>query len=129
MLPRKTLEVGVRNNMSYSKSLSIVSEQISALEPVKLYGKIKAVKGIIIEALGITDFVSIGTRVLVYSNDNSKIICEVVGFDESIALSYVIWGNFWVGVGSKVEVLSDAALIYPDSTWLGRVINALAEAH
>jgi flagellum-specific ATP synthase len=115
--------------MSYSKSLSIVSEQISALEPVKLYGKIKAVKGIIIEALGITDFVSIGTRVLVYSNDNSKIICEVVGFDESIALSYVIWGNFWVGVGSKVEVLSDAALIYPDSTWLGRVINALAEAH
>lgn len=111
--------------MPHAKAFKACQDQIAHLNPIKLYGKIRAVKGTIIEAVGIVDFVSVGTRVAVYSIEgNKKIICEVVGFDEGASLLMSFGEIEGVGAGSRVEVIGDANYIYPDESWLGRVIDA-----
>lgn len=114
--------------MSQAKAINACKDQIGNLKPIKLYGKIRAVKGTIIEAVGIVDFVTIGTRVCVYPIEgNGKVICEVVGFDEGASLLMLFGEIEGVGAGSKVEVIGDANNIYPEDAWLGRIINAHGE--
>lgn len=114
--------------MSQAKAINACKDQIGNLKPIKLYGKIRAVKGTIIEAVGIVDFVTIGTRVCVYPIEgNGKVICEVVGFDEGASLLMSFGEIEGVGAGSKVEVIGDANNIYPEDAWLGRIINAHGE--
>jgi flagellum-specific ATP synthase len=114
--------------MPQQDALQIVSEHIGSLNSIKIYGKVKSVKGIVIEAVGIADFVSIGTRTLVYSaSANKRIMCEVVGFDEDVVLLMSFGDVEGIGVGAKIELLSDHNVIYPDNAWLGRVINSLGD--
>jgi len=114
--------------MLNNEALYVMAEQVNALKTVKIYGKISAVKGIVIEAVGVADFVSVGTRAFVYSvNNTKKIMCEVVGFDEGAVLLMSFGEVDGIGIGSKVEILSDANIICPDPSWLGRVINSLGE--
>lgn len=114
--------------MPYERALKAISEQIGNLNPIKLYGRIRAVKGTIIEAVGIVDFVSVGTRVNVYQIlGNRKIVCEIVGFDEGACLLMSFGELEGIGIGSKVEVLDDSNYVYPDESWLGRIVNAFGE--
>lgn len=113
--------------MSLQEKINIISDQIEDLENIKLTGKIRAVKGIIIEAVGIEEFVTIGTRVNVCGIDK-KILCEVVGFDNGASLLMSFGDIEGIGVGSIVEIVSNSNIYFPDESWLGRVINSFGEA-
>jgi len=57
-----------------------------------------------------------------------QVICEVVGFREDRALLMPFGGLEGIGLGAKVTYLGSESAIYPDESWLGRVINPLCEA-
>lgn len=114
--------------MSLLDNMKIVSDQIAGMDSIKLCGKVRSVKGVVIEAVGIEDFVTIGTRVKVHGvRNNNKIICEVVGFDNGASLLMSFGEVEGIGVGSKVEIISNSNIYYPDESWLGRIVNSFGE--
>lgn len=70
--------------MSFKTYIEALNTEINDIKPIKISGKVTAVKGTIIEAHGINDFVSVGSRCKV-NNDlqGSHIMCEVVGFEDN----------------------------------------------
>lgn len=114
--------------MQTTKYLESLYKQIDDLKPIKISGLVKAVKGIIIECDGISNFVSIGSRCRILSADKSiSIICEVVGFSYHSTLLMSFDDTEGIGAGAVVEIYQHDNMIMPDRSWLGRIINAFGE--
>ena len=54
-------------------------------------------------------------------------MCEVIGFRDDRALATPFASLEGVGLGCEVELVDSDPMIYPDESWLGRVINAFVE--
>ena len=111
--------------MTFQKFQEIITENISEIKPIKTSGKVVYVKGLIVKCIGISDIVTIGSKCQILNQkDNSKIICEVIGFDQNHTILMPFENPEGIGSESVVEVLERNNLIYPDNSWLGRIIDA-----
>lgn len=104
-----------------------ILSEIERLRSYSLEGRVTAVMGLLIECGGIDHGLTVGARCHVQSKDNRDVVCEVVGFRDNRALLMPFGSPEGVGPGSKVTVTDAATAIYPDESWLGRVVNAFAE--
>lgn len=113
-------------------------DTIDTIPEVSIYGQVSAVKGLLVECLGIDRFLSVGSRVVIYPNVGGRtvntvnnttkgIIAEVVGFREKTALLMPFSGLDGVGPGAKVELQASQIACHPNAGWLGRVVNAFGE--
>jgi flagellum-specific ATP synthase len=108
-------------------------EDINRLTPHRIVGHVAAIRGLLIECIGIEKALSIGARCMVeglmpQNGQIPKVICEVVGFRDDRALLMPFGGLEGIGLGANVTVISSASAVYPSNEWLGRVVNALGEA-
>ncbi len=114
--------------MSYQTYLEALREQIEDIKPIKISGKVSSVKGVVIEAKGISEYVSIGSRCKIRNSlRNEQINCEVVGFSNNVVLLMPFDDTEGVGSGAEVEVYQHENEIFPDQSWLGRIVNAFGE--
>jgi len=60
-------------------------KEIGRLQPAKVFGKVTAVQGMLIEIGGVQGDLTIGDHCYVEAR-NRKLICEVIGFREGRAL-------------------------------------------
>lgn len=105
-----------------------VIAEISRLPDVEYRGKITAVRGLLLECSGVTSFLSIGDRCEIEQRKpNEPITCEVVGFEQETALLMPFSSADGVRLGSVVKVLGANSSIFPDESWLGRVVDAMGE--
>lgn len=104
-----------------------VLSEIARLRNYTLEGRVKAVQGLLIECSGIEHGLTVGARCHVQTKDRRDVVCEVVGFRENRALLMPFGSPEGVGPGSKVIVTDAEMAIYPDESWLGRVVNAFGE--
>ena len=93
----------------------------------RLYGRVTAVLGLLVEVGGIERRVSIGSRCDVFGRDGRRVPCEVIGFRGGRALLMPFGTLEGVGLGCKAEVARVDPVVYPGEQWLGRVINAMGE--
>ena len=100
--------------------------EISRIEPYCFYGRVVSVQGLLIEVSGIHSL-SVGARCVIYSRDNTKTNCEIVGFRQEKALCMAFGPLEGIGLGCKVVIADHEPAIRPDHHWLGRVINAMGE--
>ena len=103
---------------------------ISDLESIperRLYGRVTAVLGLLVEVGGVERHLTIGGRCLVEAHGGRTVPCEVVGFRGGRALLMPFGTLEGVGLGCKAAVAALQPVIHPSDAWLGRVINALAE--
>ena len=114
--------------MPYINALETVTSQITNIPLIHIYGRVTAVKGIVIECVGISEFVSIGVHILIHPNNGSKsIMSEVIGFDNEKILLMAFGDIDGIGVGARVEIVNKEHSIYPEASWLGRIINPLGQ--
>lgn len=92
-----------------------------------LYGRVTAVMGMLIEIGGAERRLSIGDRCIMHGRADEKVTCEVIGFRNGRALLMPFSALEGVGIGCKVEVTNAEPVIYPDPSWLGRVVNAMGQ--
>ncbi len=105
-----------------------VIAEINRLPTTEYRGKITAVRGLLLECSGVTSFMSIGDRCEIQQRSpHEPIICEVVGFEQESALLMPFSSADGVRLGSAVKVLGSNSSIYPDESWLGRVVDAMGE--
>ena len=106
-----------------------VIAEINRLPLTEYRGKITAVRGLLLECSGVTSFMSIGDRCeIVQRPPHEPITCEVVGFEQDKALLMPFSSSDGVRLGSVVKVLGANSSIYPDETWLGRVVDAMGNS-
>lgn len=105
---------------------SVVAE-LNSIPAYERYGRVSDIRGLMIEASGLERSVSIGTRCRLFPRHGKPSAAEVVGFQGEHAVLMPFDTVEGVGPGCKVSIAEQDAVVYPDETWLGRIVNALGE--
>ena len=93
----------------------------------RFYGRVTAILGMLVEIGGAERHLSIGDRCRIAARDGGGVNCEVVGFRDGRAMAMPFGPLDGVGIGCRAEVANAEPVIYPDRSWLGRVVNAMGE--
>ncbi|MDR3450516.1 MAG: flagellar protein export ATPase FliI [Alphaproteobacteria bacterium] len=104
-----------------------LASRIDALSPVRIFGRVVGVQGLLIEVAGIESHLSVGGRCHVIARGDRRVLCETVGFRDGKGLMLPFAPLEGVGLGCKVEIADSQPTFSPTNGWLGRVINALGE--
>jgi flagellum-specific ATP synthase len=107
--------------------LKSVLAELNSLQEYERYGRVVGIQGLLVEVSGLQRCVSIGSRCHILIRGDEEVACEVVGFRNDRAL-FMPYGSLdGVGLGCRVLVAEHDSVIYPDISWLGRVVNAVGE--
>lgn len=109
-----------------NKTFSELSMFARNLDEVRIVGEVSAVTGLSLTVSGLERAMGIGQRCLIHGKSKS-ILGEVVGVDTfgTYVLPFGTWDG--VAVGDSVELSTQGDVIRPDTSWIGRVINALGQ--
>jgi flagellum-specific ATP synthase len=107
--------------------MKALAEQISDIDGVNIYGRVVGVRGLMVEIAGPIHAMSVGARIVIESASNRSIPCEVIGFSGENAVVMPFAGLDGVRRGCRAVIANAAAQVRPSASWLGRVINAMAE--
>jgi len=105
------------------QKLDQIKNDISKLKVESVYGKVSAVKGLIVEVVGLYNHASIGTYCEIIVSENHKIIAEIVGIKDEISLVMPFQNTIGIGLGCIVKLLDGINMIYPSVAWMGRVVD------
>lgn len=108
-------------------TLRSIASEIDILPEITVKGKVSAVRGLAVEALGIEQFTSVGTKCDVISRQGKPIKCEVIGFEGNKTILTAFEELQGIGTGCEVIVRSFDQAIYPSEAFLGRVVNCFGE--
>jgi len=107
--------------------LESVIAELDALQDHERYGRVVAIQGLLIEVSGLQRCVSIGSRCRIDTHGGGSVSAEVVGFRDDRALMMPFGSVEGVGLGCKAAVSEHDSVVYPDASWLGRIVNAMRE--
>ncbi|MHA1570154.1 MAG: flagellar protein export ATPase FliI [Alphaproteobacteria bacterium] len=93
----------------------------------RLYGRVTAVQGMMVEIGGVQRRLSIGGRCRLVARDGRRVLCEVVGFRSGRVLMMPFGSLDGIGLGCQAEIAFAEPVVRPSDGWLGRVVNALGE--
>lgn len=107
-------------------------QELASIQTKKVYGRVKAVQGVMIEIAGPLAAFGIGARLKIEREQASQvmgkpIMVEVVGFKEGVALAMPYGSLDGISMGSKAYLHSNNNDVSPSESWLGRIVNALGE--
>jgi flagellum-specific ATP synthase len=105
---------------------SLISE-IDSIPELRVYGRVTAVLGMLVEVGGASASLSVGDRCLLMARDGREVACEVIGFRQGRALLMPFHAIEGLGLGCRAYRVSGRPTIRPHEAWLGRVINAMGE--
>ena len=104
-----------------------LAAEIGGIAEVRMFGRVVAVQGLLIECVGLQGVLGIGGRCRIAGHDSQTVTCETVGFREDRVLLMPFEPLEGVTLGAKVELVDHEPAVRPTANWLGRVINALGE--
>ena len=101
--------------------------EIADLSPTTTFGRVVAVRGLMIEVAGPVHEMSVGSRLAIEAASGRVVPAEVVGFQGDRALCLPFGPLEGVRMGCRAVVAAADGSIRPSDAWLGRVVNALGE--
>ncbi len=104
-------------------SLHRYIDLVEDIEPMRVYGRVVEITGIIIKATGL--MVSVGEACKVYSDTGAVIDAEVVGFRDGKVLLMAIGDIQGIRPGSRVYPAGNRLFIRVSDEMIGRVVDAL----
>ncbi|MCG8509618.1 MAG: FliI/YscN family ATPase, partial [Rhodospirillales bacterium] len=104
-----------------------IVKEVGRLPDQKIFGRVSAVVGLLVEVGGLEGHVSIGDHCNVIGRGGRRLTCEVVGFRDGSALLMPFGSLEGIGAGCRAEVGAAEPSIYPCTGWLGRVVNGFGE--
>jgi flagellum-specific ATP synthase len=106
------------------KALTDIIEQ---LPESTVYGRVVAVRGLLVEIAGPLGAMAVGGRIAIETPQGKRVACEIVGFsgDKALAMPFGDLGG--VRRGCRAIVNAEEGGVRPSQGWLGRVVNAMGE--
>jgi flagellum-specific ATP synthase len=108
-----------------SPAAEALSVELASITPFEVYGRVVAVRGLLIEIAGPLSAMSMGGRVDIETSVQQLVPCEIVGFENTHALAMPFAGLDGVRRGCRAIVRSDRPGVWPSEGWLGRVVDAM----
>ncbi|MFC6788524.1 flagellar protein export ATPase FliI [Methylobacterium komagatae] len=108
-------------------NLSTALDGVGRVEALETYGRVVAIRGLLIEVAGPVAAMRLGGRLDIEGAGGQGVIpCEIIGFQGERALAMPFGSLDGVRRGCPAYVRDEAAgAIRPTGEWLGRVIDAL----
>lgn len=106
-------------------AISTAMAAVAGVQEVKAYGRVAAVKGLLVEVAGPVAAMPLGARLDIAVDAGGIVPCEVIGFSGERALALPFGTLTGVRRGCPATVGSGAAGVRPSRGWLGRVVDAL----
>ena len=97
---------------------------IDAVDEVEVFGRVKAVQGLLIEVVGPVRELRVGGRVAIESAGGETLAAEIIGFRDGHALCLPFGPVTGVRLGCRAVFRSHDGAAFPSDAWLGRVIDA-----
>lgn len=110
-----------------AQGLESFYRELERLPETRIYGRVAAVVGMLVEISGMESALSIGARCALVDRNERHVPCEIVGFRDGRALAMTYGSLEGVGLGSKVVLVDGEPVVRPTRAWLGRVVNAFGE--
>jgi len=110
-----------------SSTLIQALAEVDRVADHRLFGRVTAVLGLLVECAGLQRDLGVGRRCAVLARDGREVACEVVGFRDDHTLLMPFGSVDGVGLGCKTLVAQSEPAAYPGDAWLGRVVNAFGE--
>lgn len=104
-----------------------IMNQINRISDYRVYGHVTQIVGLLVEISGVEGNFTVGDYCSIVGRDGHKVLCEAVGFRNGKALAMPFGSLDGIGLGCKVEISDTDPAIFPDESWLGRVVNAFGE--
>ncbi len=100
---------------------------IDAVDDVEVFGRVKAVQGLLIEIVGPVRELRVGGRVIIETSNGGQLPSEIIGFKDGHALCLPFGQLAGVRLGCKAVFQRTDGSAFPSEAWLGRVVNANGE--
>ena len=107
--------------------MNSLSQELSKIRNHSFYGKVTSIQGLLVSVVGIDQLVSIGSRCIIETRSGEVFSGEVIGFKDNQTLVMSFYDLEGVGLGCRVIVEENDSEIYPNESWLGRVLNPMGE--
>ncbi len=111
---------------AWSGLKSLITE-IEAIDDVEVFGRVKAVQGLLIDVVGPLRELRVGGRVRIETGPGETLECEIIGFRDGHALCLPFGPVEGVRLGCRAIFSGHDGSVYPHESWLGRVVNANGE--
>jgi flagellum-specific ATP synthase len=104
-----------------------LEKEIEAIAPLRRFGRVARVEGLMVEVTGAAGAVSMGGMVRLLPLGGEPIPCEVVGFRDGRALAMPMGSLDGMTLGARADFEVRAASIFPCTGWLGRILDAFGK--
>jgi flagellum-specific ATP synthase len=98
-------------------------KDIAAVEPVRRFGRVARIEGLLVEITGAAGAISLGGQIRLSSSSGKEIPCEVVGFRDGRALAMPLGSLDGMTLGARADFDNRPAVVFPSKGWLGRVVD------
>lgn len=122
---RKVYEPAMPHELTSGKRLSRLRDAIERIEETSVYGRVAAVRGLLIEVAGPVGKMSLGGRLDIEIGPGNTVPCEVIGFAGEKTLAMPFGTVDGIRRGCQAFVRQAQPGVRPTAKWLGRVIDAL----
>lgn len=112
--------------MTIAAEFSTLTEIASHIKPTKIFGRVTAIKGLKIECSGLEAATSIGSKCSISNRAGRNILAEVIGCEGKTTSLMPFEELDGIGAGCQVWLEEESSEVFPDLSWRGRVMNALA---
>lgn len=99
---------------------------IDKIKNYSVFGMVTAIKGLAVEASGLSSFASIGAGCKIISDD-VEVLAEIVSFEGDKAVMLTYGDTTGIALGARVELADFGSAVNPCKDWLGRVLNAFGD--
>jgi len=106
--------------------MQALQHEIEHIPPLRRFGRVARIEGLLVEVTGAVGAISLGGQVRLTPSSGRSIPCEVVGFREGRALAMPLGALDGMTLGARADFEGRSAAIYPCAEWLGRVLDAFA---
>ena len=115
--------VGIFGVEAMASRLDNLISDLNRIPESIVFGTISGIQGMLVEIAGVQGNLSVGDRCDIAARGAKLIACEVVGFRAGRALAMPFGSLDGVGLGCKAILSETEPVIYPASSWLGRVVD------
>lgn len=102
-------------------------QQMSKLKMTRAFGRVAAIRGLIVEVAGPVGHLAIGAQlsIALKGPKEQRLICEVVGFRDRFAICLAYGPLTGIKPGDVAEFLETEPVLHPCDAWIGRVLDGL----
>ena len=105
-----------------------LTQRVSKMETAEFEGRIVAINGLVVEASGPPNAMSLGARARIVEKEGLGARLEIVGFSDGRALLMPFETIEGLRAGAKLVFEPSSPSISPSNSWLGRIVDAFGEA-